>query len=508
MPPIVFRAFASLFLFLLLLSPRVTLGQASLFIAADDPLYEDIHSAMLRGHLSDLNPTARPYTYAEVLSALPEDYADSPLLSRIESGVRRFAAGSGAGISGRAGVRITSNGRMDPVRLRDGGLPIHPFIETGIHWMDGPLIARAGARMDQYWDRDPDGLDSVLRSYGRNDQSYAGVMGKRGSAVIGRIGSRWGNSSALLVSDNPRSYDAIHIRLGSSKLSFRSMIGELDSITGDGRFTGTAGDDSVASGSERRWMAAHRLDWRPSPHFQISLQEAVLYSGTGSGLSLKYLNPTQVLIGAVDNRPKNDENNGFIGMSIWAQSAGWTMESQLMFDDFDLFFGDEPASFAASTDLTKVLGAQTTLSGRVEAVASRTYNTFQPEGRWTYLNRGLATQFSDYVSSEVTATWLDPYRGVRIEPYAIALWQGERDLRDPYRFDDSFGTILVGTVERTFQIGSRLRYDHANWAYLAVDAGVNKVQNAGHQQGESRTRAAFLLGFGMRWSIAAGRKDN
>ncbi len=508
MPSIVFRALACLFLGLLPLLPHSARGQASLFIPADDPLYEDIWSAMLQGFLPDLNPTARPYTYAEVLSALPEVSQRTPLLDRIALGVSRFAATRGTGYTGRAGLRATANGRMDPVRLRDGGSVLFPYLESGLHWMDGPVVARAGFRFDSYWDVDPDGMDSVLRAFMRNDQSYAGVMGRHGSAVIGRVGSRWGNNSALLVSDNPRSYDALHIRLGSSKLSFRSVIGELDSITGDGRFTGTAGDDSVASGSERRWMAAHRLDWRPSPRLQISVQEAVLYSGAGTGLSLKYLNPTQFLILAVDNRPKNDENNGIVGVSVWAQSAGWTLESQLMFDDFDLFFGDEPASFATSADLTKVLGTRTALSGRVEAVASRTYNTFQPEGRWTYLNRGLATQYSDYVVSEVAATWLDATRGLRVEPYAIALWQGERDLRAPYRFGDSFDTILVGTVERTLQVGSRVRYDHAGWAYLAVDAGINRVENAGHQPGRSRTRAALLLGFGMRWSIAGSRKND
>lgn len=503
-----FRATACLFLVLVLGMPRVALGQPSLFIPTDDPLYEDIESAILRGFLQNLNPTARPYTYAEVLEALPADSLRTPLLARIEAEVTRFAAGSGAGYTGRAGLRATANGRLDPLRLRDGGSVAHPYLESGLHWMDGPIIARAGFRFDHYWDRDPDGMDSVLRAYMRNDQSYVGVMGQRGSVVVGRVGSRWGNSSALLVSDNPRSYDAIHIRLGSSKLSFRSVIGELDSITGDGRFTGTAGDDSVASGSERRWMAAHRLDWRPSPRFQISVQEAVLYSGVGSGLSLKYLNPVQFLILAVDNRPKNDENNGIVGVSVWAQSAGWTLESQLMFDDFDLFFGEEPASFAASADLTRVLGPRAALSGRVEAVASRTYNTFQPEGRWIYLNRGLATQHSDYVVSEVSATLLDVADGLRVEPYAIALWQGERDLRDPYRFGDSFGTILVGTVERTLQVGSRARYDHAGRAYLSVDLGVNHVSNAGHRPGTSRTRAAFLLGFGMRWSIAGSRTDD
>ncbi|NNE69976.1 MAG: hypothetical protein HKN29_06380 [Rhodothermales bacterium] len=500
-----FRLTRPLFLLLILLGTDQAAAQPSLFIPADDPVYSDIQRAIYRGFLTDLNPTARPWTYSEVLDALPKDVAGDPLLERIRDGVSRFAASKGAGYTGRAGLRMTSNGRLETDRVLAGDDWLYPYLESGLHWIDGPVIARAAFRFDTYWDVDPDGLDSVLRAYMRNDQSYVGYSAERGSVHLGRIATRWGSRSALIVSDNPRSYDALHLRLGSRKLSFRSIIGELDSITGDGRFTGTAGDDSVASGSERRWMAAHRFDWRPRKGLQISIQEAVLFSGAGTGPSLKYLNPTQFLILAVDNRPKNDENNGMVAAAVWAQTGPWTIESQLLFDDFDLLMGDEEASFAASLDLTRVFRPDLLAFARTEIVASRTYNTFQPEGRWTYLQRGIATQFSDYVVGEVGASWELPGRGLRLDPYALLVLQGERDLRDPYRFDDTFETILVGVVERTLRTAARIRYDQPNLGYVALDAGLNFVNNEGHMENASRTVPVATLEVGLRWSISGSR---
>lgn len=504
-PTRVFRPVLPLFLLLVLHSMGPVAAQPSLFIPPDDPLYADIQSAIYRGYLADLNPTARPYTYGEVLRALPHDLRGSKLLQRIEAGVSRFAASEGVGYTGRAGGRLTTNGRIETDRVRDGGHWLFPYLESGLHWMDGPIVARAAFRFDRYWDLDPDGLDSVLRAYMRNDQTYVGFAGQRGSIHLGRIGTRWGNRSALILSDNARSFDALHLRLGTRKTSFRSVIGELDSITGDGRFTGTAGDDSVSSGSERRWLAAHRFDWRPRPGLQISVQEAVLFSGAQSGLSLKYLNPTQFMILAVDNRPKNEENNGMVAATVWAQTGPWTIESQIMFDDFDLLLGDEEASFAFSLDVNRVLGPTLMAFARTEVIASRTYNTFQPEGRWTYLDRGIATQFSDYVVGEIGGSWDLPSHGLRIDPYALLILQGERDLRDPYRFDDSFETILVGVVERSMRAAARIRYERPRLGYVSLDLGVNRVTNEGHVEGVSRTLPVASLEVGLRWSINGAR---
>ncbi|MFT5142349.1 MAG: hypothetical protein ACI80V_002645 [Rhodothermales bacterium] len=508
-----FRANACFIALVILLPLDVARGQASLFIPVDDPVYSDIRSAQLRGFLEELNPTALPYTYDEVLGALERVEDAEPehawLLDRLARLLQPEGALEGFGVSGRLGARATTNGRLDPVRIREGGEPFFPFLELGFHWIDGPVIVRAGARQDLYWDSDPDGLDPVLRLLARNDQSYIGLSGSRGSVMLGRIGTEWASpgGTGLLISDNARSFDAIHIKVGNDKISLRSMIGELDSITGDGRFTGTAGDDSVSSGSERRWMSAHRLDWRVSPRLQISFMEASLYSGPSSGLSLKYLNPASFLVLGVDNRPKNDENNALLAMSVWARVADWTLEGQLMLDDYDILSSKEPSSIAATLDATTVLSPRWEFRTHFEAVGSRTYNTFQPEGRWTYLDRGIATQYSDYVTAEARASWLLPEQDLRLEPYVVGLWQGERDLRDAYRFGEDFDAILTGTAERTIRTAVRAVYSPGHIGYAAVDAGINLQDNLGHVQGASRVRGVLSAEVGLRWALGSPRKD-
>jgi capsule assembly protein Wzi len=496
--------------------PDTAGAQASPIIPLTDPVYQSIRSLQLRGLLTGLHPSALPYTYAEVAANLDKETREvserapsvQALVTYVRDTVTPFVGNGPMGFTVQGGVRASSNGRLDPLRVLSGGDGLYPFLAGGLHWTEGPVIARAAFRGDLYWDSDPDGLDAVGRAYLRNDESYAGIMTPGASLLVGRVATQWGPSagSGLLLSDNARSFDAIHLRLGSGSVSLRSVVGELDSITGDGRFSGTAGDDSVASGSERRWMMAHRLDWKPSPRLVISFMEAALFSGASSGLSLKYLNPAQLLVLAVDNRPKNTENNGLLALGLWAQLAGWTIQSQILVDDFDVVFGDEPGSFATTLSLDRALRPNLDFRSHLEVVASRTYNTFQPEGRWTYLNRGLATQFSDYVVTSAALVWYGKTGHLRLEPYLIGLWQGERDIRDPYRSDDTFGTILVGTVERTARLALAVHYQVAGRAYASLDAGVNVQQNVDHVPGRSRVRGVVTAAFGIRWD--APRRDS
>ncbi|MBO6576354.1 MAG: hypothetical protein JJ896_16705 [Rhodothermales bacterium] len=478
---------------------QAALGQASLFIPLDDPVYEDIRLAQTLGLLHELHPDRLPYTALEVRRAATG--GDHPLVQAVLHALPRSASEAGTGYTGRMGLRAASHRRLDPARpLEDAEL--YPYLESGLHYLDGRLVARAAFRADAYWDRDPDGLDSVLRAFMRNDQSYVGLAGDRASLHLGRIATHWGlpGGSGLLVSENARSFDALQFRLGNDTWTLTSMLGELDSMTGDGRFTGTAGDDSVRTGSDRRWMSAHRLDWTPSPRFTLSILEAALFSGPNAGLSLKYLNPTQFLVLAVDNRPKNEENNALLGVMITARPDAWLLHAQLMVDDVDLFFGDEPASFAAAVVAEHRVRPRLVMRAHAEAVASRTYNTFQPEGRWLYLQRGIATQFSDYVQTRLGAEFSNAAFNLHIEPYLQGIWQGERDIRQPFRFDDTFATLLVGTVERSLRAAVRVRA-RRDRGYLILDAGFNRISNDRHISGALRTQPVITFGSGWRWNV-------
>jgi len=483
----------------------------------EDAVYVAIQRLQNRGFLLELNPTALPYTEGEVQAALSSltaatlDDAERVWLRRIESrltGAQPAGRGSLVGIRLLPGVRATNNGRLDGLRYRSGA-DDHVFqnILLQLRFSSNRIASALAVRHDLYYDRDPDGLDTALRWLSRTEDSYLRFEGKIFGLVIGRFSRHWGlyGQPSTLLSSNPRSYDQLGFRIGGPRLSIRSILGELDSITADGRFTGAAGDDSVKVGSERRYVAYHRLDWRPTRNIVVTFMQSTLYSGANSGFSLKYLNPFHSVIFALDSVPKNDENNGIVGMGLWYRSAKAVYHFQGIIDDADVLNLKEPISYAITGSVT-IPGVASlfdlTLGG--EAIASRTYNTLQPEGRYIYLMRGLATQFSDYIAINAQADYhAFPWAsGLLLSPRIDVLWQGESDIRHTYPdTDEDLGPILTGTVERTIRAALRIRYEPNSWAFVSVDAGINNITNSFNISGRSLTKFIAVVEFGLRFSF-------
>jgi hypothetical protein len=251
-------------------------------------------------------------------------------------------------------------------------------------------------------------------------------------------------------------------------------------MTGDGRFTGTAGADSVEA-SVRRFISAHRFDWRPSRHFALSIMESTIYSGRNSGFSLKFLNPLIFHAFAVDGRPKNEENNGLLAGLLWAQAGGWTLQGQLMLDDVDLMnVSNEPPAVALSGSLVYAGLGSTDLGAALTAVATRTYNTHQPEGRYTHLLRGIGAPYNDYVHASAYTTF---YLGsdeldVSLTPRLDALYQGAADIHMPYpAAADAADFILDGTVERIIRPALQMRLQRGRIWWFRVDGGPAFITN-------------------------------
>lgn len=482
-------------------------------LATDDPAYVWIARLQDRGLLPGLTPGALPYTVGEIRTAL----AAAPARDPVEARWMRLVSGRlGPPVEGYAvqgaiepGLRATTHRRLDPVReLGDRGRA-YPRVTLRTSATAGPWALEVAARVDAWYDLDPDGMDTALRAFARSEQAAVSRSGTLTAWAFGRHSDHWGlpGEPGLVLSDNARSLDGLRFRFGGRRLALRSVVAELDAVTGDGRFTGTAGDDSVASGQERRWLAAHRLDWSPTPRVTLTLFESVLFSDVSAGWSAKWLNPLQPVLLELDNRPKNDENNGMIGLGVHARSASLRVYGQVLVDDFDIMNHDERASVAAHLSMVRARPGSSVDAGlSATAVASRTYNTFQPEGRYLHLGRGLATQFSDYVESTGFLRWYADTvtDGLVVEPYATLLWQGERDLRQPYlAADNDFATVLSGTVERTARIAVRTAWEPSERFRLVIDAGVNHVRNLAHVPSATRTRASATAAIHFR--IAGSR---
>ncbi|MFQ5572598.1 MAG: hypothetical protein ACE5G0_23235, partial [Rhodothermales bacterium] len=200
----------------------------------------------------------------------------------------------------------------------------------------------------------------------------------------------------------------------------------------------------------------------------------------------------------------NDENNGFVAGLLWAQFHRLTLHGQFMVDDFDSRGeSDETLSF---TLVGSLLYAAPTfdLGFTLEMVSARTYNAPQPEGRYMYLLRGLATQFNDYIHASLFADlYLDGVvPGLRVTPRLHLLAQGERDFHLPFPPKGTeMNLILNGTVARTLRPAVQVHFQRVPWWWIRFDGGVNVTSNTGNVKDQTTTRFVGELEFGLRLSL-------
>lgn len=493
------------------------------YLSLDDPAYRWIARLQRRGHLLSLNPTALPYTEAELaralatlspagLSALEQRWADG-LAARLRPSLSPPPGEASFGLDVHAGAVTTNNERLDPVRFTDAADPILEAGEVNLYpnasfrpsLEAGPVVAQLGLGFNMFYRDDPDGIPLVKELAIRNEESSVGVALPWVDVRIGNGGRHWGlpDGDAVFISSNPRSYDAITLRLGNGTLALRSMAAELDAALLDGTFTGRAGGWENARGATlRRFLVAHRIDWRPRPWLTIAFMEQMLSSGQDATLSFPAIIPTSLHVFLNDSPPKNYENNNIIGGLFSVQRGRVSVTGQLAMDDFDVLDRLEPASIALTGDLI-VAGSRADIGLALTAVTARAYDTGLPEQSFLYGDRGIATQFSDYLHTRLVAdVYLDDVvAGLTVRPEMHLLVQGERDIRQPWPTNDEVGLIFTGTPERTVRAGMQVRLQPSPWWWVQADLGVNHTANDGFVDGASATRFVGFLEGGARLRV-------
>ncbi|MCY3486998.1 MAG: hypothetical protein OXH34_01030, partial [Bacteroidetes bacterium] len=162
-----------------------------------------------------------------------------------------------------------------------------------------------------------------------------------------------------------------------------------------------------------------------------------------------------------------------------------TLQGQFMVDDIRLQAntGPETITFVLTGSAVYAL-PRADLKLTLETVTSRAYNAPQVEGQYIYLNRGLATQFSDYMHSSLSLEFYMDHRirGLRFGPKVDMLFQGERDMRQPFPAKtESVHNLLDGDIEPTFRGSMRFTYQPRHWWWIAADGGINVPGNNPHR---------------------------
>jgi hypothetical protein len=487
-------------------------------VPVQDYSYQLIERLQRRGHLMELNPTSQPYTYGQVRAAIIR-VDRSKLSSHSLEWISQLDAIIGDAPDadewlGRygidAGIIQSSSKRKDPLRPLGASAHFYPNTSIGAQFNWDGFVAATGFTFDHYYDKDPDGLDVVNRWYIRGEDTYLGYSSRFIDLHIGRFGSHWNRSGveAPLIGKQVQQYDKIQFRIGTDRISLRSIYGELDNLDSTKQFSGRGFRD----GSIRRFVFAHRIDWKPFNGLTLTAFEGDLLSATHANISLKYLQPLHVVFFEQDNTPKNFENNLMVGAGLHFHKGPFSLSGQVIIDDIVVYERKkaeeegrlEPSTAQITGFMTYAEALPSTDLGlSAVIVSSNSYRTDQREGQWSYAQRSLATLFSDYVHLRLFADWYgqsNRLNGFVLRPTIHLLAQGTGDYRQDFTKKYSDGrmlpAVLSGQEVVTFRPSIEVDYRfidykkrlngsiHGLEISVHADVGLNVIRNKHHQKGE------------------------
>lgn len=494
-------ATALLFVAAFFFTPDFTFAQNARLLTLEHPALVPLMRLQQRGALPELHPQLQPWDYGTVTKALAAAKkrsttpADLFWIDQAEKMLQKTAQNE-TGVSVQTGMQQASFQRYDVMRPAFRSREIAPDAWLQVYFASGNFAAQAGAHASRLFDTDPDGIDVSRRLFARSEGNYLTWRGAAFAATWGRFHENWSEPGlpGVILTPNAAAFDHVSLHFGNKHWKVSSLLGELDMLAPDGTFTSP---DRFQQGGIRRWVAMHRLEWHPQPGFMIGLFEGVLYSSATSGLSLAYAHPGTLFGLETDNEPKNHENNLLFGVTARASHKKWTAGFQIVFDDgvvenrkqLNDSGALEPISFAAVYHLYKadVLPGWD-LKFVVHHVSNLAYRTDQMEGQWTYAQRGLASNFSDFKHEQLALLWHTPsVKGLTLSPYLARLRQGEGDFRLPLANDGNNSgnppRFFQGTVTKTFRTGLEVTWTPTAQLLCSIDAGLNRVENRYHLAG-------------------------
>lgn len=451
----------------------------SIRLPTDHWATEYVSQLRARGYLSQLNPLVQPWRASDVaraLATLDPDTLSEPVrgwvvLLREELGWRTSSelapVRGGAHVAGAA--RASTSRRHDPLRPV-GNENIWPRGQGGAWLEAGPVVADVRLLGDAYLKDDPDGLDPGQRRGSRSDVAYLAADFPVASIELGRLARNWSvpTGPGLMVSDVATPFTQLGLEVRIWRMALRSFTGELESI--DGR---------------KRYVSAHRLDYE-TPNFVVSFGESNLHAPESGSLSLRFLNPVEFLFFDHDNAPYDARQNLMVSGQVWWRIRPVILAGEFLLDDIDVAPPTDPAeplvyALALSASVPSVrpwLG----VGARYRQVSAWAYRAYDATDRYSYLERGLGENFSDFDRLTVFADVFPPVRGLRLSPAFQFQRQGEGDFRDTIPNAQYAGepALFLGTVERTLRVSVGGRYQPVRFAWLAWDVGYSWIRNRDH----------------------------
>ena len=499
-----------------------TLSQNARILELDNSkAYRIIERFIGNGSFTNLNPTKLPYSHYEVFSELQTlNFSE---LSRIEkiwyNQLKEEILYSKENTAKEyviepyvlSGSSFNNSERKDSYRPTSNEYYVWPFTDLGLFADFKNFTINTNVRFDLYYEFGPDGLDPTNRLYMRNEDSYVGYSSKYFKGYLGRFENNWGiyDKKSTFISDNSRTFDQLNYTIGSHNFSFTTLHGFLDNISGNDQFEGNTVDDPL---SKRRYLSLKRIDWRVTDYLMLSMKEAILYSGINVNPEPKYLIPGFVFFLLEAANPRDQVENLLIGGSVWYSKDGLTLNVDFMLDD--LIQNRVERGITERNNFGLILNTKYSFPKKTlavnwdfELITYQAYNTDQAEGRYLYLNKGIATNYNDYTFTEIGLEYYADLnvKGLTVGPYLGILKQGEQEINQTFESSDSNGEsleiVLTGTVETTTRFGLKTYYSPTNYFWLQTDLGYNLVENFRNIESNVSNRFVGMIEIGFKYNF-------
>jgi hypothetical protein len=494
------------------LVPRAGLAIPVEYLPVESPLYDEIEALAARGLLDSLAIYTRPLARTDVARALTRaralhpGIAGDPQYQRLERELVRELQDLGAPCDARETGPLVDTGPRDR-RLRiqaiAHGRGDYDEKRTVAHFQardESYVGARGGLELgDAFGATEELGLTRIrsARAYidplvQHTDLEIAvlrsDVTARAGplTAAVGYDDFRWGpgRRGTLLLSD------------AAGPMTYLTLQGAL------GRVTATALTGVLSSG-EGQYLAAHRLEFEPSPRVSLAVAEAVRYHAQGieplyaAGI-LPYALVRRVLIRDASSDSVRVAERANVMASADAVYRPWpslSVYGELLVDDFSTKSSGVPDRFGFQLGLRtdRPYGGR---RGRFIAEYTRVRNfTYSVDyGQdFIYRSRPLGYVLGPDVENVWLESALDLSRDWQVRWTGDFINHGEGRLGVPWVASGgpAPGAGLSGVVERTREVWGDARWMPRDDVDLSAGLGYRRVSNRDHVAG--RTERAWLL---------------
>ena len=312
--------------------------------------------------------------------------------------------------------------------------------------------------------------------------------------LIGRDYVYWGTSpeKSVSISDNSPPFELVR---------FTAKIGDLKATAWTSQLNSTWYDDGTTRYLAKRFLSAHRLDYRFRDWLEIGISEMVLYGGDAQALQWEYVNPF-IPYYAVQYNAKKDDN---IVLSFDASACpvdGLRLYAEWLADDFQYQSdSNDPHAVAWITGFDwypLFLERQFGIHSEYVRINRWTYTHLEPDNQFTHFGSIIghpigtdADLFSCSLSYQATPSAL-------IETRFSHQRNGEANVTDRF-YGEDFESIPFpsGTVERLSEIRVGWQYRPIGGFNGSINYAWRHIQNRDNTEGdvEQQHRIVFLLAY-------------